>query len=235
MSRPKEHKMPSNRYIISVGGSLISPDEIDLKFLAQFKKIIDELVLKNKHFLLITGGGRTARRYIEAAKALGDLNPDDLDWLGIHSTRLNGHLLRTIFRKYSHKKIITNPHNPEPANEPIVIAAGYRPGWSTDYVAVLLAQKYESRVVVNLSNIDYVYDKDPKKHKDAQPIKEISWADFRKIVGNKWDPGLSLPFDPVASKIAEKAKLKVVIMNGKNLKNLENFINKKPFKGTIIG
>ena len=185
--------------------------------------------------VLITGGGRTSRRYSEAAKKLGTLNSDDLDWLGIHSTRLNAHLLRTIFRKYSHPRIITNPHRPEPAKEPIVIAAGYRPGWSTDYDAVLLAHKYKASVLLNLSNIDYVYEKNPKTHKDAGPIKQISWKDFRKIVGNKWDPGLNLPFDPVASKLAEKLKLRVIVMNGKPLANLKNFLTGKNYKGTMIG
>jgi uridylate kinase len=225
---------PSKRYIISLGGSLIVPDEIDTKFISGFKKVIESGIKAGEKFLLITGGGRTSRRYSEAAKTLGDLNPDDLDWLGIHSTRLNGHLLRTIFRKHAHRRIITNPMRPEKGNEPVMIAAGYRPGWSTDYVAVLLAKKYKAEAIVNLSNIDYVYDKDPRKYKDAKPIKDISWVDFRKIVGDKWDPGLNLPFDPVASKLAEKMKLRVAILNGKNLPNLRNFLANKKFKGTII-
>jgi uridylate kinase len=88
--------------------------------------------------------------------------------------------------------------------------------------------------VVNLSNIDYVYNKDPKKFKNAKKIKEISWADFRKIVGDKWDPGLNVPFDPIASKIAQEAQMEVVIMNGKKLKNLENYLEGKKFTGTVI-
>jgi len=227
-------KKSSKRYIISLGGSLIVPDEIDVKFLFGFKKVIESGINLGEKFLLITGGGRTSRRYSEAAKALGDLNPDDLDWLGIHSTRLNGHLLRTIFRKHAHRRIITNPMRPEKGDESVMIAAGYRPGWSTDYVAVLLAKKYKAEAIVNLSNIDYVYDKDPRKFKDAKPIKSIGWADFRKIVGNKWDPGLNLPFDPVASRLAEKMGLRVAILNGKNLPNLKNFLAGKKFKGTII-
>ena len=88
--------------------------------------------------------------------------------------------------------------------------------------------------MINLSNIDYVYDKNPKKFKGAKPLKNISWKDFRKIVGNKWDPGLNLPFDPVASKLAEKLKLKVVVMNGKPLSNLKNLLSGRSFKGTVI-
>jgi len=227
--------MPTKeRYIISLGGSLIVPDEIDVKFLREFRAIITREVARGKKFLLITGGGKTSRRYSDAAQALGQLNSHDLDWLGIHSTRLNGHLMRTIFRSLAHGRVVDDPARRVSAKEPVIIAAGYRPGWSTDYVAVLLAQKYQGQAVVNLSNIDYVYDRDPRKFKDATPIKNISWADFRKIVGNKWNPGLHLPFDPVASKLAQKMKLKVVVMNGKNLPNLKNFLAGKKFEGTVI-
>lgn len=224
----------NQRYIVSLGGSLIVPNEIDVKFLRQFRTIIESQIKHGHKFILITGGGRTSRRYSEAAKVLGELNPDDLDWLGIHSTRLNGHLMRTIFRKTAHRRIVTNPNIHEPAKEAVIIAAGYRPGWSTDYDAVLLAKQYGAKTVLNLSNIDYVYNKNPKIHTNAKPVKQISWQEFRKIVGNKWDPGANLPFDPVASKLAEKLKLQVVIMNGKNLPNLKSFLAGKKFKGTII-
>jgi uridylate kinase len=87
---------------------------------------------------------------------------------------------------------------------------------------------------VNLSNIRYVCDKDPKYHKDAKPIKDISWKDFRKIVGDKWDPGANLPFDPVAAKEAQRLGLEVAIMDGRDLKNLDDYLSGKPFKGTTI-
>ena len=134
----------------------------------------------------------------------------------------------------AHSRIIKNPHHKEPAKEPVIIAAGYKPGWSTDYVAVLLARKYGANVVLNLSNIDYVYNKDPRKFKDAKAYTLLSWPEFRKIVGNKWDPGLNAPFDPVASKLAQKHGLTVIIMNGKNLANLKRFFAGKSFKGTVI-
>lgn len=223
-----------SRFIISLGGSLIVPDQIDHRFLSGFKKTIEKHVRRGRRFIIITGGGQTARRYAKTARLLHALNPTDLDWLGIHSTRLNGHLLRTIFRKSAHQRIITNPKHAERASEPIIIAAGSRPGWSTDYVAVLLASKYKVKTIINLSNIDYVYDKDPNRHKNAKAYKKLSWKQFRKIVGNKWDPGLNLPFDPVASKLAEKLKLQVIMLNGKRLDNLESFLEGRSFKGTII-
>ncbi len=226
--------MSNNRYIISLGGSIIVPDEIDVDFLREFKSVIDDAVLEGQKFLIITGGGKTARRYIDAVKDLGQLEPDDLDWLGIHSTRLNGHLLRTIFRKSAHHRIFTDTSE-ELVDDSVIIGAGGRPGSSTDNQAVLFAEKYNAKVVLNLSNIDYVYDKNPNEHKDAKPIEKMSWSDFRGLIGDKWDPGMNAPFDPVASNLAEKLGLQVVVMNGKPLNNLRNFLSGKPYKGTVIG
>ena len=114
------------------------------------------------------------------------------------------------------------------------MAAGWKPGHSTDYDTVMFAKLYSVETVVNLSNIPFVYDKDPNKFPDAKPIKETTWEPFRKIVGDHWTPGDNLPFDPIASKAAHEAKIRVVIMDGKNLANFENFLLDQPFQGTVI-
>lgn len=228
-------------YIISLGGSLIAPKNgIDWKFLKKFKELIIKQIKTGKKFVIITGGGYMAREYIEAASKATNLTGDDKDWIGIHTTRLNAHLIKTIFRQYAHPRINKNPNTKVDLKshfrkgEKIMIAAGWRPGWSTDYVATILAGRLNAKTVINLSNIDYVYDKDPKKFKDAKKIEKINWKDFRKIVGNKWDPGLNAPFDPVASRNSEELGLRVVIINGNNLNNLEKYFKDKKFKGTII-
>ncbi|NCU42545.1 MAG: UMP kinase, partial [Candidatus Moranbacteria bacterium] len=111
---------------------------------------------------------------------------------------------------------------------------GYRPGCSTDYDAVLLAKYLDITSLVNLSNIDYVYTKDPRKYKDAEKVEKISWKDFRNIVGNIWSPGLNAPFDPVASRLAEEINLEVAIMNGKDLENFKNYLDGEIYKGTKV-
>ncbi len=221
-------------YVISLGGSLVVPNEINIKFLSLFKNIIEKKIKENKKFIIIVGGGKTARNYQKAAKALTKVSNEDLDWLGIHATRINAHLILTIFRKYAHFRIIKNPKEKINFKEKILVAAGWKPGFSTDYDAVLLAKTYGSDTIINLTNVDYVYDKDPNKFKSAKPFKEISWKDYLKIIEQKWIPGMSAPFDPIASKLAQKFKFKVIILNGRKLKNLENYLANKTFKGTII-
>ncbi|MCA9364479.1 MAG: UMP kinase [Candidatus Moranbacteria bacterium] len=224
--------------IISLGGSLIIPEEIDTNFVRRFREMLLKQIDQGKRFLLIVGGGKTARKYQNAAQEIDEeITDEDRDWLGIHSTRLNAQFLRTVFRKWAYPRINTNPHDLEDfyqCTEPVIIAAGWRPGWSTDYDATLLAKYLDITTIINLSNIDYVYDKDPKKHKDAQKKEKMDWKEFCTLVGDTWDPGMNAPFDPIASKQASEEKMRVVIMNGKNIENLENYLNGKEFTGTTI-
>lgn len=227
--------------IVSLGGSLIVPREIDWKFLKAFRAEIVKQIKQGRRFVFVTGGGYVAREYQQAAEKITRLTRDDMDWLGVHSTRLNAHLIKTIFRQYAHPRINKNPRTKEDLrvhfkeNEKIMVAAGWRPGWSTDYVATILAERLGAKKMLNLSNIKYVYDKDPRKFKDARKIEKINWKDFRKIVGNKWDPGLSMPFDPIASKHAQEIGLKVIIAEGKNIENLSKILNgEEGFEGTEI-
>ncbi len=218
--------------IMSLGGSVIVPDKIDVKFLKAFKKIIMKFIKKGFRFVIYCGGGKTARDFQKAASKY-KFNNEELDWLGIYATRINAHYMKTLFGSIAENIIVQNPTKKIDFNEKIILAAGWKPGWSTDYDAVLLAKNLKVKTVINMSNIDYVYDRDPKKFKDAKKIKKISWKEYRKIAGSKWKAGLNMPFDPIAAKKAEKLNLKVIII-GENLKNFMALLNNKKFEGTTI-
>lgn len=229
----------TDRVVMSIGGSLVVPNGgIDTDFLSRLNTFIRKQLAKNKNrqFFLVVGGGAIARHYRDAGREVigHELTRDDLDWLGIHATKLNAHLVRTIFRDLAHPYIIKHYEIIRKVTERVVVAAGWKPGWSTDFDAILLCEDYNVREVINLSNIDKVFDKDPKKFNDAKPIDKISWKNFRKIVGDEWIPGINAPFDPVAAKKAEELKIKVAVLNGNNFENLENYMNKKKFTGTVI-
>ncbi len=227
--------MKNKNYIISLGGSLIStPKGIDWQFLKKIRKLFLDRIKKGDKLFIVCGGGATARSYIDSANKVVQVTSNDSDWLGIHATRLNAHLIRTIFREVADPEIITNPTKYFKSRKKLIIAGGWKPGWSTDYVAIRLAEKYSIKTVINLSNIDYVYDKNPKKFKNAKKIISMNWQEFRKLVGNKWQPGLNAPFDPVASKKAQQTGIEVVVMNGKDVNNLKNYLTGKNFKGTVI-
>jgi uridylate kinase len=226
----------SSPIVLSLGGSLIVPATgIQTDFLEALRHLVLSYIKEGQRFILVVGGGSTARIYMQAAKTVAPLEAEDMDWLGIHATRMNGHLLRTIFREVAHPTVIHNPSRPIPHwTKPLLVAAGWKPGWSTDYIAVRLARRFHAHTILNLTNIERVYSKDPNQHADAVPFDHISWHDFRKIVGTKWTPGSNAPFDPVASTWASRWKMKVVVAKGTDLKNIKKILDNKPFIGTTI-
>jgi uridylate kinase len=217
--------------VVSLGGSVLIPDKVNIGFLKRLNGLIRDYLKKYK-FIIIVGGGNTARTYQKAAGSVVRMSDEDLDWIGIHSTRLNAHLLRTIFRDIAYQRIIKDP-NEKVRFDKVLIAAGWKPGFSTDYDAVILAKTYNAKTVVNMTNIDYLHERDPRIYKNAKIIKRTDWHGLRSIVGDKWIPGMNVPFDPIAAKEAQKSRLKLVLL-GQDLNNFKNFLDNKKFKGSVV-
>ncbi len=226
--------MKQQLFVLSLGGSLIVPEALDINFLKTFKKLILNQVKKGHKFIIITGGGMVCRKYQTALKELTNPTNVDLDNLGIQATWLNAKFIQLMFGRYAHNHLISDPSKHIESKQQILLAGGWEPGWSSDFDAVMLAKTYSAKTVINLSNIDFLYTKDPRKFKTAQKITHAKWQEVFKIIGTKWVPGANLPFDPIAGKLAEKNEIKVIIANGKNLKNLENILENKKFVGSVI-
>ena len=150
------------------------------------------------------------------------------------ATRLNAQLVKSCFGDLCRNDVVYDPTAPIEFKGRVLLAAGWHPGFSTDNDAVLLAEKHGAKTVINLSNIEKVYTDDPKTAPSAKPIDEISWKDFRKMVGDEWVPGKNCPFDPVASKKADELALTVICAGGKNIPNIKKILDEKDFIGTKI-
>ncbi|MCC7160723.1 UMP kinase [Candidatus Nomurabacteria bacterium] len=220
--------------IISLGGSLIMPENIDVDFLKEFKSLILSHVEKGKKFVIITGGGKICRKYQNVAKEIVSPSHEDLDWIGIASLKLNAELLRVVFGGSAQKQVISDLASNFVLEKNVAIGSALKPGHSTDYDAVLAAKTLNAKKIINLSNTDYVYDTDPKVNPEAKKIEQISWADYRALIPTEWNPGLNSPFDPIASKMAQEEGISVCIMNGKPIDNLAKCLNGEKFMGTII-
>src|SRR3989338_866467 len=219
--------------VLSLGGSLICPEDYDFDFLKKFKNLIEKFIKKDYKFIIICGGGKLARNFQEIASKSSKLDNEELDWLGIYATKINAHIVKSIFDECSEEFVVSNPNKKINFKKNVLIASGWKPGCSTDYDAVMIAKIFGVNGVINLSNVDFVYDKDPKKNRDAKKIEKMNWSNFIKIIGSKWTAGLNVPFDPVAAKEAKKSKMKVSII-GKDLNNLKDLLDGKKFKGTVI-
>ncbi len=234
--------------VLSVGGSIVAPDSPDTAFLVSFSAMVRTWLEENpeRRLILVVGGGGPARIYQKAYSDCSQLlassnvsnpgiSPNEADWIGITATRLNAQLLRAIFSDLCPNDVVYDPTAPFDFNGQVLIAAGWKPGFSTDTDAVYLAERFDAKTIVNLSNIEKVYTDDPKKNPNAQPIDDISWKDFRAMVGDEWVPGKNCPFDPIASKKAESLGLQVICAGGKDINNIKLILNDSEFVGTTIG
>nr|QQK87261.1 uridylate kinase [Treponema denticola] len=228
--------------VLSVGGSIVAPDKPDFDFLDKFSKAVRGWLSQDssRKLIMVIGGGAPAREYQNSYRTVCDLckkniNNDEADWIGIMATRLNAQLVKAVFSDLCPNPVVYDPTAVDMFGGQILVAAGWKPGFSTDNDAVLLAERFSGQLVVNLSNIAKVYTDDPKKNPEAKPIDSISWENFIKIVGTEWVPGKNTPFDPIASQRAQKAGIKVICAAGKDIENLENILNGKDFEGTVIG
>ncbi len=78
-----------------------------------------------------------------------------------------------------------------------------------------------------------MYDKDPSS-KDAKPLKVVSWDSMQKIVGTKRLPGMKWPFDPVACKAAKTHNLEVACIGRDAIREVDNYLEGRKFRGTKI-
>ncbi len=222
-------------FVIALGGSSLHPDHIDVEYLKRFFDFIKARIGLGERFVIVVGGGALARKFQKAAGEIVAVADEDKDWLGIHATRLNAHLLRTVFCKEAHPVIMDSRGKLKDFDgRSLIVAAGWRPGWSTDFVAVQIALDFELKRAIILGKPDYVYDKDHQKFSNAKPIKEISWDDYSKLIPRDWSPGIHAPVDPVAAKLARDENLEVIVASGADLENVKNILEGRKFRGTTI-
>jgi uridylate kinase len=222
---------------LSLGGSLVAPDQVDVAFLLQFKSLITQYLKEDasRQLILVVGGGAPARQYQLAMRGLhSEVSHSELDWIGIAATKLNAQLVKSLFGDLVQQPVVQDPSQEGFSQGRILVGAGWKPGFSSDYDAALLAHRFGSQVLINLSNISYVYSADPKLDPAAKPLKEMRWSELTALVGSNWVPGSNLPFDPIAAKFAAEHNMKVVVANGKNLPNLQAILTEQPFEGTTI-
>lgn len=228
--------------VISLGGSILVPDEADTDLIIAYRDLLDEYAsTKGNRAIVVVGGGAPARRYQAAYRAVArrvgesPQDSDAQDWIGIAATRLNAELLRQSLGPLCQDPVVIDPTGHFSFTGSVLVGAGWKPGFSTDYDAVLLAERFGAEAVINLSNISQVYTADPKTDPTATPLTTVTWSEFLPLVGDTWKPGSNLPFDPVATKKAAALGLQVIAAHGREIENTQAILRGEQFFGTTIG
>jgi uridylate kinase len=221
--------------VLSLGGSLIIPELVDTEFLTSFKKTLEKN--KNKYrFIVVCGGGKTARNYIHG---LPEMKKKEYfqSMLGIASTRLNARFMTYFFGKEANEGIPMDMKEVKDLlrknNFVFCGALRYSPNQTSDSTAAKLAN-FLNCEFVNLTDVDGLYEKNPKEHPNAKFITEITHKDFLKRANQiKFKPGQHFILDQTAAELIKKNKIPTYIL-GPNMKNFDNFLNNKHYVGTQI-
>ena len=238
--RYEERKM-TRTHVVALGGSLLRPEEAEKRrqWLGQLRQLIVHIEGNGGKLGIVVGGGLPAREAIELAKnIISDSNK--LDEVGIAATRLNATILQQIFLDIGCDVAPSIPSTTEEASSlmskhSIVVMGGTTPGHTTDAVAIALARDCGARNCVIATNVDYVYDKDPKMHEDAKPMFDISIDELAEITGTEpLLPGQSAVVDPVAVGWAKSASIDIAVLDGRDISLLDSALEGKEFSGTLI-
>jgi len=226
--------------IFSLGGSVIVPGRVDIALLKRLKSIFLKISKKEK-VVIVCGGGRIARDYIQALEKEG-ASEFERCTVGIECTRLNALLVALFLGKNANSDIpsTTKEFLQEYKNNRIVVTGGgledAHIGTTSDGTTAFLTALLKEKEFINLTNVAGLYDKDPAKSRDAKLIPKISHEGFQKMMSKvKEKPGQHFILDSYATKVINQKKIMVVILDGKNVANLTSYLAGRSFIGSVIG
>ena len=230
--------------ILKLGGSIISHSNriIDFTYLREFRDMLRDQILLGKRFVVTVGGGQTCRDYNEHAKTNGNITLDrDLHLIGAAVNTLNAEVVRAflgdeIAEEHVWKYTDMDQVSKLSFKKPVVVAGGYKPGISSDGVALRIAQGLGAYKIFDLKNVDGVYSADPKTDPKAKLFPKLTWDEYLEIVGNPTEhkPGENLPVDAVAAHEAKELGATYYVIKATDFHNIELAINNQEFVGTII-
>ncbi len=199
---------------ISLGGSIINPGSIDRDFLQAFRELVIRHLEKTADkFIIICGGGKVARDYISASPE--GMAPGQKDLTGIMTTWVNAQLIASWFQGYTPTKPSQDFYNfvNQIDSYRVLVAGGFLPGIKTDEDAALCADYFKSPYLINVTNVDGVYNEDPRKNPHAKRFNHLSYKEFINLIQNEdVGPGASAPYTLIATKIAERSNCRLLIV-----------------------
>lgn len=224
---------PLNTVVASVGGSVFRPKRIDVEFTHKLLNFFLEHTGDNKHVVAVIGGGGIARDAIADARALGVTHQPSLDQIGILVTQGNALLLAKICEAQG-MLVHLYEFGDLQQNGVVYLRGGTRPGHTTDYVAVELAAEANQCILLNISSTKGLHPKKSDGSLDTEHIIEhITANDYLNMFPDDHTPGVNIPFDREAMKLAKEKNMTVILV-GPDFDNINRLLRGEPFEGTVI-
>jgi len=221
------------KVVIALGGSILVPSTPDVEFIESFSKMLVKFSKKGNRALVVAGGGKMAKEYVRAARELG-ADEELCDEIGITGTEMNAMLLQSALGEAALEGI-QKDFKKALETDRIFVTGGTVPGQTTDTVAAQLASYCKADLLIIATNVDGVYESDPRANPDAKRFERLSPGDLIGIVTRpKYEAGSINVVDPKAAEIIREEGIKTVVLDGRELENLENAVNGKSCSGTLI-
>jgi uridylate kinase len=185
--------------------------------------------------IVVSGGGIIARHYVSLARSLGS-DESSLDEMGIEISRLNAMLLSAALGDSVYPVIPSNLEEISVACQSgkIVVSGGLHPGQSTNATAALICEKIKADRFLNATDVDGIYDSDPKKNTKAKMFKEITIKKCLDLLNNEsTQAGNYELLDIVAMKVIERSKIPTFVIKS-DPKVIRNLVMKNRQTGTKI-
>ena len=169
------------KVVVRVGGSVVG-SPLNAPLITKYVELLKDLKQKGHQVVAVVGGGSLAREFIKVAAELG-LQESKRDWAAIHVSRLFAQLFTLGLGDSSCGCVPVSVDEAESCLETgkVVVLGGLRPGMTTDSVAALVGEKIKADLLVKGSNVDGIYNKDPRKFSDAKRLDKVSFGDLGKI------------------------------------------------------
>lgn len=200
------------KVVVKLSGSLFRLEEFGR--LRPFFNLFSSLHEEGIRLAVVTGGGELARRYIEFARGLG-CDESTLDEIGIAASRLNAKLFSSGLGQIAYPMIPTSLYEAAEAFESgrLVVLGGYHPGFSTNAVAALTAERLRVDLLVNATDVDGVYESDPMVHKSAKKLERVSAEELIRTLSSKgYGAGEYELMDLVALKIIQRSRIRTRVV-----------------------
>jgi len=215
----QSHQSPK-KFVIKVGGSLLfEKGKVRTQKIQEFAQTLQ--TTKNIAAIIV-GGGDYARVYIDAARSF-KAGESMCDTLGLEIARLNARLLISALGDIAYPEPVHTLEEARIANLSgrIILAGGFVPGQSTTSVTFQIAESLKATDILVLTNVDGIYDKDPKKHKDAKKFDSITIDQLENVIlggGGETQAaaGEYRIFDAVSIQIFKRNTINVRLLSGEN-------------------